>query len=94
MFRRLLVWLGWSCPHCFSRRFTGWVFGGLDLTAHYRPASFFRFCRDCGEQQWRSFGTFKPLNRMREAEYIKDWSCQKRQWVRIKHGLMRNAETR
>lgn len=75
--RRILARIGWLCSYCYARDWTGWVLGGVSLTA-LRPGEFFRFCRRCGEEQWRSFAA-RPRNRMSEDEYQKDWSDDARE---------------
>lgn len=75
--RRLLARLGIVCPYCYGRRWTGWVLGGVSLTA-WKPGHHFRICRNCGEQQWRDFHS-PPCNRMPEAEYEKNWTDEHRE---------------
>lgn len=76
MLDSLLARLGF-CPYCRGRRWTGWVFGGVDFTA-WRPGHFFRICRHCGEEQWRSFFS-PPRNRMPGNEYATNWTAEHRE---------------
>lgn len=75
--RRLLARLGWLCSYCCAWDWTGWVLGGVSLT-DLRPGKHFRFCRRCGEEQWRDFFA-PPRNRMPDAEYCNEWSHEARE---------------
>ena len=77
MLNRLLARLGIVCPYCYGRRWTGWVLGGVSLTA-LKPGHHFRFCRYCGEQQWRDFIS-PPRKRMRDGEYHAEWNAEARE---------------
>ena len=74
--RRLLARIGLLCSYCYGRDWTAWVLGGVSLTG-WQPGHHFRFCRRCGEQQWRDFVS-PPSNRMPEAEYQDEWSDEAR----------------
>lgn len=83
--RKLLVWLGWLCPHCYRRDFTGWVFGSFDLTATFLPAGYLRFCRRCGEEQWKYFGLLRPSPLMPYEEYRTSWTPYDRDTLRARY---------
>lgn len=84
----IAAWMEWvvtnrTCPYCGARRWIGWVLGGVDFES-LRPGQFFRCCRRCGEEQWRSFWA-KPRRRMTHDEYDNEWSYDDRKRLRAQY---------